>query len=82
MENRVFSVTANRIGRESRGGKPPLTFIGQSEIVTPRGQILHRAGRDQEDLMVVDIEPAEARSKRLNQYNDLFEDRRSSVYVQ
>ena len=82
LENRVFSVTANRIGKESRGGKPPLTFIGQSEVVTPRGQILHRAGRDQEELMVVDIEPAEARTKRLNQYNDLFEDRRSSVYVQ
>ena len=80
LENRVFSVTANRTGAEARGGKPPLTFIGQSEIVTPRGTILHRAGRDQEELRIVDIEPAEARSKRLNQYNDLFADRRSSLY--
>ena len=80
LENRVFSVTANRTGAEARGGKPPLTFIGQSEIVTPRGTILHRAGRDQEELGIVDIEPAEARSKRLNQYNDLFADRRSSLY--
>jgi predicted amidohydrolase len=80
LENRIFGVTANRTGSEARGGKPPLTFIGQSEIVTPRGQILHRAGRDQDELTIVEIEPAEARSKRLNQYNDLFEDRRSSFY--
>jgi predicted amidohydrolase len=80
LENRVFNVTANRIGKESRGGKPPLTFIGQSEIVTPRGQILHRAGREHDELTIVEIEPGEARSKRLNQYNDLLVDRRSSFY--
>jgi predicted amidohydrolase len=80
LENRVFSVTANRTGSEARGGKPPLTFIGQSEIVTPRGQVLHRAGREQDELTVVEIEPAEARSKRLNEYNDLLKDRRSSYY--
>ncbi len=35
LENRVFSVTANRVGQESRGGKQPLTFIGKSEVVSP-----------------------------------------------
>ena len=40
LENRVFAITANRIGTEARGGKPPLTFIGNSEVVTPRGKIL------------------------------------------
>jgi len=80
LENRVFSVTANRIGSEARGGKERLTFIGSSEVVTPRGRILHRASRDQEELIVVDIDPAEARNKRLNSYNDLLQDRRPSFY--
>jgi predicted amidohydrolase len=40
LENRVFAVTANRIGFEQRGGKERLTYIGHSEIVTPRGRIL------------------------------------------
>jgi len=80
LENRVFAVTCNRIGREARGGKDPLTYIGHSEIVTPKGVILHRAPRDREELTVLDIDPAEARNKQLNRYNDLLRDRRPTLY--
>lgn len=80
LENRVFAVTANRIGTEARGGKPPLTFIGHSEVVTPRGKILHRALRDRDEVAVVDIDPAEAVNKALNPYNDLLKDRRVELY--
>src|SRR5207253_5521489 len=34
LENRVFAVTANRIGAEKRGRKPPLTYIGQDRKST------------------------------------------------
>jgi predicted amidohydrolase len=81
LENRVFAVTCNRIGSEARGGKDRLTYIGQSEIVTPKGRILHRASRDQEEVFVVDIDPLEARSKALNPYNDLLRDRRPPLYT-
>ncbi len=80
LENRVFSVTANRTGTEARGGKAALTFVGQSEIVTPRGKILHRASHDQDELTIVEIDPTQARSKQINAYNDLLRDRRSSTY--
>jgi len=80
LENRVFAVTCNRIGSEARGEKEPLTYIGNSEIVTPKGVILYRASRDQEDLAVHDIDPADARRKILNPYNDLLRDRRMSMY--
>lgn len=80
LENRVFAITCNRIGSEARGGKKQLTYIGNSEIVTPKGVILYRASRDQEDLAVHDIDPAEARNKRVNPYNDLLCDRRVSLY--
>lgn len=80
LENRVFAVTCNRIGREARGGKDPLTYIGSSEIVTPRGAILHRASQDHEDLTVLDIDPAAARDKQLTRYNDLLRDRRIDLY--
>ncbi len=80
LENRVFSVTANRIGCEARGGKDPLTFIGLSEVVSPRGRILHRAPRESEELALVEIDPAEARTKGLNVYNDLLRDRRPALY--
>jgi 5-aminopentanamidase len=80
LENRVFAVTANRIGTEARGGREPLTFVGQSEIVAPSGKILHRARRDADELAVVEIDPAEARRKGLNTYNDLLKDRRPALY--
>lgn len=81
LENRVFAVTCNRIGREARGGKKPLTYIGSSEIVGPNGVILHRAPRDKEDLTIIDIDPTEARNKHLTPYNDLLRDRRPPLYT-
>ncbi len=80
LENRVFSITANRIGSEERGGKRRLTYIGQSEIVTPGGHILYRAPQDREDLTILEVDPREARDKTLNQYNDLLRDRRPGLY--
>jgi len=80
LENRVFSITANRIGSEERGGKKRLTYIGQSEIVGPGGAILSRAPSDQDSLRVLDIDPHQARDKALNPYNDLLRDRRTHLY--
>ncbi|SLM46254.1 putative N-carbamoyl-D-amino acid hydrolase [Nitrospira japonica] len=80
LENRVFSVTCNRTGMESRGGKAPLVYIGNSEIVNPRGEILCRSPRDREDVCIIEIDPSEARDKAVTPYNDLLRDRRDSLY--
>lgn len=79
LENRVFSATANRIGREDRGGLD-LSFIGTSEIVTPRGEILVRLGTAEPGIEVRDVDLALARAKRINEWNDLLADRRPSQY--
>lgn len=81
LENRVFAVTANRIGQEERGGKPPLRFIGMSEVVAPNGSILHRAEASQSELYECEIDIAQARNKRINPYNDLLKDRQPQWYV-
>jgi predicted amidohydrolase len=80
LENRVFAITANRIGSEQRGGKERLTYIGQSEIVDPRGRILFRAPRNREVLKILEVDPREARLKRINRYNQLIHDRRTDLY--
>lgn len=80
LENMVFAITANRIGNESRKQGQSLTFIGKSEIVSPRGEILVRASEDREALMIADINPETSRDKKLNTYNDIVEDRRPSFY--
>ncbi len=80
LENRVYAVTANRIGTENRKEGEPLTFIGQSQITSPKAEILVRAAADQEILMEADIDLSLARDKKLNQYNDLFKDRKTEFY--
>ena len=79
IENRVFAVTCNRVGIESRN-KENLTFIGRSEVVDPRGKILYRASDKEEESHVVEIDPTEARNKSLNRFNHLLKDRREKFY--
>jgi len=80
LENRVYAVTANRIGTEQRKEGGALTFIGQSQITSPKGEILVRAGADEEMLMTVEIDLSLSRDKKLNKFNDLFKDRRTELY--
>lgn len=79
MENRVFTVTANRIGSESRTGET-LRFTGLSQIVAPTGDVLVQAPSDREEVRALDIEPVEARNKHLTPLNDVFADRRPEFY--
>ena len=80
LENRIFAATANRIGRENRGGFD-LTYIGKSELVSPRGEILERLSEDREEIAVVEIDLSLANNKRINLYNDLLPDRQPHSYL-
>ena len=80
LENRVFAVTADRVGSEERGSKERLTYIGSSQIVSPHGEVLIRASADREEVQVVTIDPKEARRKAVNRYNHLLMDRRGDLY--
>ncbi len=79
LENRVFAVTANRVGRETRP-HGELTFTGMSQVTAPDGTILRRAGKEEESLSVVEIDPTAARNKHLTERNHLFRDRRPEFY--
>ena len=80
LENGVFAVTANRIGSDTRP-RGTLRFTGQSQVVTPKGEILHRAVPDAGELFVTEIEVSFARNKKMTERNDLFEDRRPAFYT-
>jgi 5-aminopentanamidase len=80
VENRVFWILANRTGSETLGEKM-LTFNGRSQIVAPDGRLLGRAGPASNELLVVDIDPAEALDKKVTPRNDLFLDRRTDLYT-
>ena len=79
LENRVFAATADRVGRENRSGLE-LRYIGKSEIVSPRGEILQRLGEEKPGIAVADLDLTLASDKKINQYNDLFRGRKVEQY--
>jgi predicted amidohydrolase len=76
IENRVFAVTADRIGRER-----DLKYIGRSEIVDTKGRILYCASSNREEVVVREIDLREAANKRMTPMNDLILDRRPRTYL-
>jgi len=80
LENRIFIVTANRVGTEERIPNRALTFIGQSQVVDPDGHVLCRASEIEEETKVVNINIKKSRNKSINLGNDLFLDRRPDLY--
>ncbi len=80
LENGVFTVTANRVGIEARTDET-LRFTGESQIVSPSGEILAHSPAEGEDVQVVEIDPAQARDKSLNASNDRLADRRPEFYL-
>jgi len=79
LENRIFAVTANRVGEERRLGET-LRFTGASQITGPLGEKLARASADRPEAIAVEIDPEQAEDKAVTPRNDLFRDRRPGLY--
>jgi predicted amidohydrolase len=75
MTNRIYIISSNRIGIERN-----LTFIGESMIVDPEGNIVHRAPSDKEESFMTTINPYKARDKMITERNDVLGDRRPDIY--
>jgi predicted amidohydrolase len=80
LENGVFTITANRIGTESRGEKDPLIFTGESQILDNKGHALARLEGSDTGIVICDIDPKQARNKSVTARNELFKDRRPEFY--
>ncbi len=75
IQNRVFIVTANRVGTE-RG----LSFTGMSQIVDPNMNVLARGAKHGDEVRVVEIDPSIADIKKVTERNNLWDDRRVDLY--
>lgn len=80
LENRVFAVTANRIGREARGDDD-FTFTGRSQVTCVNGNILSTAPIGEICAETIDIDIHHADNKSINPLNDLLKDRRVDYYL-
>ena len=79
LENRVFTATADRVGREVRGGVD-LRYIGRSQIISPGGQVLARLSDEEADAVVAEIDLSAASDKKINELNNLLTGRRTEQY--
>lgn len=79
LENNVFVATADRWGVEERAGRR-LRFIGSSQVVSPRGTRLGQLGEEEDGVLIVEIDPEQARNKQVGEHNHLWEDRRTEFY--
>jgi predicted amidohydrolase len=79
IENGVYAITANRYGTEQRP-HGTLSFTGQSQVVAPKGALVHRSAVQGDELYVAEIDVALARDKRLTAQNDILGDRRPEFY--
>lgn len=79
LENSVYSVTANRTGKETRP-RGELLFTGQSQIVGPKGEAIASSNSDEEAVVLCDIDLSDARNKLITENNNLFADRRPEFY--
>lgn len=79
LENRIFAVTANRIGNEKRG-EDNFTFTGASQITGSDGKILSFAPTDKSQVSIIEIDEKQADNKMINAYNNVITDRRTNFY--
>lgn len=79
VENRIFIITANRIGKDQRGDKT-ARFTGLSQIVDPEGTVLCKAKADEPMVGVVEIDTSRADNKNVTEQNNIFQDRRPDLY--
>ena len=79
FENKVFTLTANRIGSE-RHGDALLTFHGCSQITGINGAVLVECDEQFEGWIATVIDPSRADDKRFSPYNDIVADRRPELY--
>jgi len=75
MTNRVFIVTANRVGTEG-----DLTFTGCSIIADPRGDVVEQGSDAREEIGIAEIDLDLAKEKMITPRNHLFHDRRPELY--
>lgn len=80
LENHLYFMVSNRIGVEKNNDEQ-VEFNGKSGIWDYKGELITLASPTDEQVLICEIEPAKARSKKINAFNDIFADRRPKMYI-
>jgi predicted amidohydrolase len=75
LANRIYIVTANRVGTEGN-----LLFTGLSTIAGPAGDVLVQASASEEEAGLAKVDIGLARDKNITPRNNVITDRRPEEY--
>lgn len=80
IANGLPVLSVNRVGVEaSPAGQGGIQFWGNTFAVGPQGEFLAQAGKDKEDILIVDLDPH--RSETVRQIWPFLRDRRIDTYT-
>jgi predicted amidohydrolase len=79
LENRLFTITANRTGSEVNDGIVN-NFTGLSQITDTKGARLAQADESEEIIKIVQIDSKDADDKSVTPLNEIISDRRPEFY--
>ena len=77
VENIMYVGAPSRIG-EDKGGAPGTSYIGESLIVDPKGEVLAHASEEKEDVVWADLDMEQLHQQRKSW--TFFIDRRPDLY--
>ncbi len=78
IANGCYVAVPNRVGLETPLGGDGIQFWGQSFVCDPQGQMLGKAGRDEEEILCVDIDLHRVEEQRTHW--PFLRDRRTDAY--
>ena len=78
IANGCYVAVPNRVGLETPVGGDGIQFWGQSFVCDPQGQIVGKAGRDEEEILCVDIDLQRVEEQRTHW--PFLRDRRTDAY--
>ena len=79
IANGCYVVVPNRVGHEDPAGGAGIQFWGQSFITDPSGTIIAKAGSDDEEILLAEIEPRRVEEQRTHW--PFLRDRRIDAYA-
>jgi N-carbamoylputrescine amidase len=80
IANGIYAAAVNRVGFEGTPDKknPGLEFWGHSFVTAPDGQVISEAGDSEEEILIVECDPAKSEDQRRNW--PFLRDRRIDAY--
>jgi predicted amidohydrolase len=79
LENRIFTITANRVGVDSNE-RETLRFTGKSQITDTEGNVVFRAGGTRPMVRSFEVDLDKSYDKKPTELNHIFNDRRPEFY--